>query len=194
MIQQDLLIRQFALAITNYNEVRTMVGSRPKVSEKPVWHKFLTGEVHIFQFLGIYDNAIFIPTYWTPRFCYKTQISELPETFTAAKACWRIWWAITNNCSDKCGWPWVWAWRCLEGSIQPNWNGLLAYCLQSFVQVKILDIAVYRADRTCISNWMVCFFVCEIHCWACFAGIRLCLSSPFLSTFRFFLTNIWWKV
>ena len=163
---------------------------RENLSDTNLWQ----AKVHIFHLLSIYDNAILIPTYWTPRFCYKTQISELPETFTAAKACWSTWWAITNNCSAKCGRHWVWVWRSFEGRIQTNWNGFLRYFLQSFVQVKILDIAVYGAECTCIFNRMVCFFVCDMHCWACFTGFRFCLSPPFLSTFRLFLTNIWWQV
>ena len=98
------------------------------------------------------------------------------------------------NCSDKCGWYWVWVWRSLEGSIQTNWNGFLRYFLQSFVHVKILDIVVYGADCTWIFKWMVCFFVCDMHCWTCFTGFRLCLPLPFLSTFGLFLTNLWWQV
>ena len=104
-----------------------MLRSRTKISGKPVWHKFLTG-----QFLGIYDNTILIPTYWTPQSCYKTQISDLPEAFTAVKVCWNIWSTVTNNWSNKCGWYWVWVWQSLECSIETNFNGLLRYLFQSF--------------------------------------------------------------
>ena len=82
MIWKQLLIRQFALAVTNCNEVRIMVRSRPEIGENLSNTNLSQVRVYIFQFLGIHDNAIFIPTYWTPRFSYKTQIYELPETFS----------------------------------------------------------------------------------------------------------------
>ena len=58
-----------------------MVRSRPEIGENLSNTNLSQVRVYIFQFLCIY-NAIFIPTYWTPQFSYKTQIYELPETFS----------------------------------------------------------------------------------------------------------------
>ena len=127
------------------------------------------------------------------NFVTKNTNLQTPGDFTAAKVCWSIWWTITNNCSDKYGWYCVLVWWSLENCIQTNWSNLLRYFLLSFVQVIILSIAGYGADYTWILNWMVCFFVCDIYCWACFTGFRLYLSLPFLSTFGLFLTNLWWQ-
>ena len=66
-----------ALAIRNYHEVRTKVRTKQKNSDKFVWHKFLTGKNVHFSVLDYIRSKLYL----TPRFCYKTQIFGLSETF-----------------------------------------------------------------------------------------------------------------